>query len=99
MVKIFNVLRLTMLPFVVLLMTHGMSHASNIDMGETLHEEHCQRCHQNNIYTKPDRKVKDLAQLKEQVKQCELMNDLLWFEEDIDDVTDYLNAQFYLFDL
>ena len=55
------------------------------------------RCHQAEIYTRENRKIKTLEQLKKQVQQCELVNELAWFEEEVDDVTFYLNATYYLF--
>ncbi len=73
--------------------------ASAINAGEILHKEHCQECHQNDIYESPDRKVENLSQLNERVKQCELMNELLWFDEDVNDVTSYLNQNYYRFDV
>jgi mono/diheme cytochrome c family protein len=73
------------------------SYSDDVDRGELLHDENCLRCHQSEIYNKPDRKVESLSKLKQRVKQCELMNDLLWFEEEVNDVTAYLNAHFYLF--
>jgi mono/diheme cytochrome c family protein len=86
-----------LLTLVLLLLAQLPSYADDVDRGEALHQEHCQRCHQSDIYNKPDRKVEDLVQLKQRVKQCELVNDLLWFEEEVNDVTAYLNTHFYLF--
>jgi|APSaa5957512535_1039671.scaffolds.fasta_scaffold60202_2 hypothetical protein len=79
------------------LMTESTSYASAPDSGELLHRENCQRCHQAEVYTRPDRVVKNFPQLKQRVKQCELMNDLMWFEEEVDAVSSYLNRNFYLF--
>jgi len=31
------------------------------------------------------------------VQQCELAIELGWFEEEVEDVTDYLNVTYYLF--
>ncbi|MFT5395975.1 MAG: hypothetical protein ACI85N_001163, partial [Gammaproteobacteria bacterium] len=33
----------------------------------------------------------------ERIVQCEIMTELIWFEEEIDDVTAYLNESFYHF--
>ena len=71
--------------------------AADIDRGEALHNEHCTRCHKPDIYTRSDRLINNLDALKERVKQCELANDLLWFEEDVEDVAAYLNSGFYQF--
>ena len=70
---------------------------ADIDNGKQLHVENCMRCHQSEIYTSNDRKVSTFVQLRKKVEQCELINELAWFEEEVDDVTAYLNATYYLF--
>lgn len=72
-------------------------HGIDTEPGRRLHEANCLQCHQSNIYTRPKRIVENLAGLKERVKQCELANNLLWFEEEVNAVTSYLNEGFYLF--
>lgn len=79
------------------LLAQATSFANDLDNGEALHAQHCQSCHQSDIYIKAGRQVTDLSQLKQRVKQCELANDLLWFEEEVNDVSAYLNTHFYLF--
>lgn len=79
------------------LFTQGRSYADDIDQGEALHTENCHQCHQVGVYTRANRIVENLPQLGQRVKQCELINDLLWFDEEVNDVTAYLNAHFYLF--
>ncbi len=81
----------------LLLFTQGWSYAEDLDKGEALHAEHCHQCHQVDMYTRANHIVENLPQLRQRVKQCELMNDLLWFDEEVNDVTAYLNAHFYLF--
>ncbi len=84
--------------FLALLLLAPLSvYSADVSRGKALHAEHCQSCHQSDIYNRPNRKVNNLDQLSQRVKQCELMNNLLWFEEDVDDVTAYLNTSFYLF--
>jgi mono/diheme cytochrome c family protein len=90
-----NITSLLLLLFVLFIET--TAYASAPDSGELLHEGNCQHCHQPEVYTRPDRMVNNLSQLKQRVKQCELMNDLMWFEEEVDAVTSYLNKNFYLF--
>ena len=41
--------------------------------------------------------VKTLKHLRSQVLFCAVNNDVEWFDEEIDDVTAYLNAFYYLF--
>lgn len=74
-------------------------HAENITIGKELHQENCLRCHQAEIYERPDRTVKTLKHLRSQVLFCAVSNDLEWFDEEIDDVTAYLNAFYYLFEI
>ena len=59
----------------------------------------CIRCHDESKYTRKNRIVKNFQQLYERIKQCELMAELTWFDEEIADVTAYLNNQFYYFNL
>ena len=75
------------------------SYAADIQRGKALHDENCQRCHQSIVYTRPERMVEDLPGLRQRISQCELSNSLLWFDEEIDDVTAYLNYEFYHFGL
>ena len=74
-------------------------HAFDSDNGKALHNENCVRCHDDSMYTREDRKTKSYSLLRERVVQCEIMTELIWFEEEIDDVTAYLNESFYHFNL
>jgi len=80
----------------VLLMSTN-SKGTDINNGNQLHADNCTRCHQDDIYTRVDRKIKNFEQLKKQVQQCELAIELGWFEEEVEDVTAYLNATYYMF--
>ena len=78
--------------------------AADIPRGSTLHEKHCVACHTSltggkpdSLYIRPDRRVTTLEGLTKQVRRCELSLGLQWFDEDIDNVTGFLNQQFYRF--
>ena len=71
--------------------------AAIADNGAKLHQEHCTSCHDDSVYTRKDRRVTSLAGLKKQVQRCELSQGLKWFEEDVDDVVNYLNTTYYKF--
>ena len=73
--------------------------AADLKNGKSLHDKNCLRCHDESKYTRQDRMIKNFQQLHERIKQCELMAELTWFDEEIDDVTAYLNNQFYHFNL
>ena len=67
--------------------------------GKLLHDKHCVKCHSTEIYTRENRIVNNFSELTERVKQCELSNELTWFEEEIDAVIGYLNAAYYKFEV
>ena len=72
-------------------------HAEDINIGKELHQENCLECHNSELYERADRTVKTLKHLRSQVLFCAVNNDVEWFDEEIDDVTAYLNAFYYLF--
>lgn len=67
------------------------------DTGPELHDAGCKSCHDSSVYTREDRRVKDLGQLHEQVRRCQKANDLAWSDKDIDAVATFLNASYYKF--
>lgn len=71
--------------------------ASDGDFGRKLHEEHCMECHDSSVYTRGNRIVHSFPELKERIRQCELSNDLAWFDEEIKAVATYLNNNYYHF--
>ncbi len=74
-------------------------HAEDINYGEKLHQENCLKCHKPELYERADRTVKTLKHLRSQVLFCAVNNDVEWFDEEVDDVTAYLNTFYYLFDM
>ena len=68
------------------------------DSAKTLYDENCVRCHGTEVYTREDRKVTSLEGLERQVQRCELALGLKWFDEEISEVTSYLNEHFYHFE-
>ena len=90
----------SMFIWVSLLMTPlATVHAEDINYGKALHQENCLVCHKPELYERADRTVKTLKHLRSQVLFCAVNNDVEWFDEEIDDVTAYLNAFYYLFDM
>lgn len=81
------------------------SAVADMARGEQLHTTHCAACHASmfgnngsDIYTRSDRRISNLLGLKKQVRFCEQNLGLTWFDDQIQDVTDYLNATFYKFE-
>ncbi len=82
----------------------GAAGAADVRRGKTLHQKHCVACHTSltggkpdSLYTRADRRVTTLDGLKKQVRRCELSLSLQWFDEDIENVTGFLNQEFYGF--
>lgn len=65
---------------------------------QALYQTNCLKCHGDEVYTRADRKVASLDGLERQVRRCETALGLRWFDEDISDVTAYLNDHFYKFE-
>jgi len=65
--------------------------------GKATYNENCTGCHGTEVFTRSDRKVKNLAGLKSRVRQCSYAIESKWFDDDVDAVADYLNNAFYKF--
>ena len=57
----------------------------------------CGTCHGNDIYTSKDRKVNNLQALEAAVRLNDSKLNTNWFDEDVKNVTAYLNQQYYKF--
>jgi mono/diheme cytochrome c family protein len=78
--------------------------AADLAQGEALYQQHCVSCHASltggkpeSLFTRKDRRVTSLEGLKKQVRRCELSLGLMWFADDIDNVSAYLNQRYYRF--
>jgi len=65
--------------------------------GEKAHEDHCYKCHSDDVYTREDRFVKSIDALSKQVVRCKESSDIPWFDEDADAVVQFLNKKYYRF--
>lgn len=64
--------------------------------GEQLHAV-CLPCHGTSLYSSPQRKIKSLPALRQEVARWGDYYNPALSEQDIDDVTAYLNTHFYKF--
>ncbi|HWR87189.1 MAG TPA: hypothetical protein VN277_02085 [Acidiferrobacterales bacterium] len=64
--------------------------------GETIHKV-CLECHGTSLYVVPERKIKSLTALRKEVARWGDYYNPVLSEQDVDDVTVYLNTQFYKF--
>ena len=77
----------------------------NLKNGNDLHGTNCRSCHDSmfpngkgdDIYDEDLRKIESSKALYSMVEFCATNNGLAWFEEEIIDVSKYLNQTFYNF--
>ncbi len=72
-------------------------HAADIENGDDLHFENCTGCHDSTVYTRDNRNVRSIERLGAQVRFCKDSLGLAWFDDEVDDVIEYLNRQYYHF--
>ncbi len=73
----------------------AVCHAADPVAGKALTDQNCTHCHGTEVYTRADRKVQSLDALHRQVQRCELALGLKWFDEEIANVSSYLNQEYY----
>lgn len=89
--------RLTLPLSLMLSLGAAATQAADPKLGHQLVETHCVRCHGSEVYTRADRRVTSLPGLYKQVRRCEQMLGLTWFDEDINNTATYLNLEYYKF--
>ena len=81
-----------------LLITSITFAAGNASNGQKLYKaSKCNQCHGTEVFTRKDRKIKDLASLEAQVRRCDSNLNTNWFDDEIIDVTAHLNKKYYKF--
>ncbi|MEP7184042.1 MAG: cytochrome c [Betaproteobacteria bacterium] len=78
--------------------------AGDAKAGKAMHDKDCVACHARQfggdgtkIYTRTDRRVNTLAQLRAQVAACNSQLPTRYFPEEEEHVAAYLNLQYYKF--
>ena len=69
--------------------------AGDIERGKALYTNHCLSCHESTVHVRDHKKAKTLKQLKSLVIRWADTITLNWQQDEINDVTDYLNSRFY----
>jgi mono/diheme cytochrome c family protein len=71
---------------------------AEFDRGEALYANHCSSCHDTQVPgLAGTRHVTTLAELRVRVAAWSVHSGLAWSDEDVADVTEYLNRRFYRF--
>jgi hypothetical protein len=97
--------------FMFLLFSMNLAYAENpfakgdASLGKAMVEKNCISCHAakyggdgSAIYTRDNRKVINASQLLTQIRNCNTMLGLKWFEDEELHVANYLNQTYYKFD-
>lgn len=92
-------MRTTILSIILALVWLGgtAAHAADPERGKKLHGTYCTNCHTASVYTRPDRRIDSLEALNRQVQRCETALGVKWPAEDVADVVQYLNDNYYKF--
>lgn len=79
--------------------------ADDIRKGQELHSDNCISCHADmvggdgsELYTRENRMVGSHDDLVAQVNNCNANLGINWFDDEVDAVVAYLNAEYYQFD-
>jgi len=73
-------------------------YSPDIKRGKALLENNCLICHDTRAFTRRDRIVHSVEQLRYQVNRWTWQTGLRWFPEDIADVVHYLNSTYYKYE-
>ncbi len=65
--------------------------------GKTLHNKSCMGCHDNSQYTRSNRIIHTFEDLRARVKFCDAAANADFSSNDLNDVVEYLNVDFYKF--
>ena len=72
-----------------------MSCAANPARGRLLYETNCGECHTKSVSGRSNRVAKSVSDIRKWVIQWEGYKGYRWSDEDVEDVTQYLNNRFY----
>ena len=69
----------------------------DVTLGKALHEKNCMKCHDNRQYTRPNRIIHTFEDLHARVEFCDTASNAGFSSDNLDDVVEYLNVNFYKF--
>jgi hypothetical protein len=68
---------------------------AEFDRGQALYENHCRLCHEGWAHARDGSNITSLQSLRQRVAAWSVHSGLEWGDDEIGDVTDYLNRHFY----
>lgn len=79
------------------LLAGGAVQAEAFDRGQALYENHCRTCHEPTVHLRPARRATSYGDLQQWVATWSWHAGLGWSADEVADVVDYLNREFYHF--
>jgi hypothetical protein len=67
--------------------------------GQLLYENHCMSCHDSVVHIRTDRSTRSLPELRTRVLHWAEYLKLNWENEELGEVVEYLDSQYYKFDV
>lgn len=80
-----------------MIVTAAPVQAAAPDPGKLLHDRHCLSCHEASVYSRPNRYVKSLKQLKRETERWSGQSNPRLKNKEIAEIVDYLNRAYYQF--
>ena len=71
--------------------------SADLDRGRSLHDRQCLSCHGTNVYSRPNRYIKSLEQLKRETERWSGLANPPLKKKEIDEIARYLNQTYYHF--
>ena len=62
---------------------------------ELFNKSSCMECHNKSDFGGEKSKARTYQHIKDYTDACQINNDALWFEEDVENVAEYLNNEHY----
>ena len=88
-----------LITFLIIAVSFGayseMSCAADAARGKLLYETNCNECHTKSVSERPNRTAKSVSDIRKRVIQWESYKRYHWSNEEVEDVTQYLNDRFY----
>jgi len=71
------------------------ANATDAARGKLIYETNCNECHGKSVSERPNKKAKSISDIRHWVLRWESYKGYQWTNEEIEDVTQYLNSRFY----
>jgi mono/diheme cytochrome c family protein len=81
--------------FITMLAVNAPLSAQEFDRGQALYDNHCKECHEGLAHTRKGSRITSLHDIRTWVASWSAHSQLDWSAEEVEDVADYLNRQFY----